>query len=172
MSEKKLEECSLADATHVEINGVVYQIVGNICTYNIGLRWLEEDVWIPIELFPILGIKPLRERKREPVVFEAIVQQSRLSFLFLDNVPEGVPLGTKFKCVQILDGEEMTLEEALERNKFLEKALKGAIALACIEQVRCCNGKPLQALKTSPMLETCNFEDEPELAEYIMEEKK
>lgn len=65
----------------------------------------------------------------------------------------------------------MSLEEALERNKFLEKALKGAIALACIEQVRC-NGKPLQALETSPMLETCNFEDEPELAEYIMAEEK
>jgi hypothetical protein len=106
MSEKKLEECSLADATHVEINGVVYQIVGNICTYNIGLRWLEEDVWIPIELFPILGIKPLKEKKREPIEFEGVVKQSMASYFFLSNVPEGVPLGTKFKCVQILEDEE------------------------------------------------------------------
>ena len=65
----------------------------------------------------------------------------------------------------------MTLEEALERNKFLEKALKGAIWLAQIEQVRW-NGKPLEALETSAYLEQCNFEDEPELAEYIMQDKK
>jgi hypothetical protein len=65
----------------------------------------------------------------------------------------------------------MTLEEALERNKFLEKALKGAIWLAGIEQVRW-NGKPLEALETSAYLEQCNFEDEPELAEYIMQHKK
>ena len=45
MSEKQFEECSLEDATHVEMGGVVYEIAGNLCTYNIGLRWLEQDPW-------------------------------------------------------------------------------------------------------------------------------
>ena len=65
----------------------------------------------------------------------------------------------------------MTLEEALERIQFLEKALDGAIWLARIEQKRYL-GVPQDRLCTSPYYECCGFEDEPELAKYIMEEKK
>ena len=178
MSDKQFEECTLEEATHVEVNGKVHLLENDKIALEyyhdkcIGIRWWDTDTFIPEELFSTLGIKPMKEKKREPVEFEAIVRLTAGGDLdLLGNIPEGVPLGTKFKCVQILDGEEMTLEEALERNKFLEKALKGAIWLAQIEQVRW-NGKPLQALETSPMLETCNFEDEPELAEYIMEDNK
>jgi len=95
MSDKQFEPCTFTEATHVEINKVVYQIVGNICTYNIGLRWLEEDVWIPIELFHILGIKPLKEIK--PLV-------RRLALYSLDD---GVSYQNckkaRFKCVEILE---------------------------------------------------------------------
>ena len=70
------------------------------------IRVINESVgndYINESSFPIFGIKPMKEKKRKPIEFEAIVKQSRLSFLFLDNVPEGVPLGTKFKCVEILE---------------------------------------------------------------------
>ena len=110
MSEKQFEPCTLEEATHVEMDGVVYEIAGNICTYNIGLRWLEQDVWIPIELFLTLGIKPMRERKQEPVEFEATfvmylgnwipLYTMHGGFLYEDNKK------AKFRCVEILGEEE------------------------------------------------------------------
>jgi len=110
MIEKKLEECSLTEATHVEINKVVYQIVGNICTYNIGLRWLEQDVWIPIELFPILGIKLFKEVKPEPVEFEATfaMYDGKWHPLYSWNAGVSYQNSKKatFKCVQILEEEK------------------------------------------------------------------
>ena len=110
MSEK-FEPCTLEEATHVEVNDKVYLLGGNkveLEDYHgewIGIRWTEEDVFVPVDAFPIFGIKPLREVKPKPIEFEGIVKQSRLSFLFLDNVPEGVPLGTRFRCVEILEEE-------------------------------------------------------------------
>ena len=65
----------------------------------------------------------------------------------------------------------MTLEEALKRIEFLEKALDGAIDLAKIE-LWCYRGKPQEVLCTSHYYESCNFGDEPELTKYILEEKK
>jgi hypothetical protein len=107
MSEKKFEPCSLQDATHVEVNKVVYQIFGNICTYNIGLRWLEEGVWIPIELFPIFGIKTFKEIKPEPIEFEATFAMYDGKWHPLHSLDDGVSYlhckKTKFKCVQILE---------------------------------------------------------------------
>jgi hypothetical protein len=104
------EEVALEEATHVEINKVVYQIVGNICTYNIGLRWLEQDVWIPIELFPILGIKLFKEVKPEPVEFEATFAMYDGKWHPLYSWNAGVSyLHNKkatFKCVQILEEEK------------------------------------------------------------------
>jgi hypothetical protein len=108
MSEKKFEPCTLGDATHVEVNGKVYLLGGNevlIEPYHgewIGIRWLEEDAFIPKELFPVLGIKTFKEIKPKPIVFEAIVRQD-MPFAYLSNVPDGIPLGTKFKCVEILE---------------------------------------------------------------------
>ncbi len=66
----------------------------------------------------------------------------------------------------------MTLEEAMKRIEFLEKALDGAIDLAKIERARGINGNKQEALCTSHYYESCNFADEPELAKYIMVEKK
>ena len=65
----------------------------------------------------------------------------------------------------------MTLEEALERIQFLEKALDGAIWLSKIEQKRYL-GIPQDGLCTSHYYECCEFSDEPELAKYIVEKKK
>ena len=109
MSDKKLEECSLEDATHVEVNGKVYLLGGNEIALDyhdkcIGIRWWDTDTFIPEELFSTLGIKPMKEKKREPIVFEAIVRLTAGGDLdLLGNIPEEVPLGTKFKCVEILE---------------------------------------------------------------------
>jgi hypothetical protein len=65
----------------------------------------------------------------------------------------------------------MTLEEAMKRIEFLEKALDGAIDLAKIERVSF-HGKLLEVLCTSHYYESCEFEDEPELATFILEKKK
>lgn len=54
----------------------------------------------------------------------------------------------------------MTLEEALKRVEFLEKALNGAIDFAGV-----------QLLKHYRNIEV-ELKEEPELAEYIMERKK
>ena len=110
MSEKQFEECSLSEASHVEVNGMVKKL-GNkeiatecFCGDYEGLRWLIEDAFIPIDMFSILGIKPLREVKPEPIEFEAIVRLTAGGDLdLLGNIPEDVPLGTKFRCIQILE---------------------------------------------------------------------
>ena len=65
----------------------------------------------------------------------------------------------------------MTSEEALKRIDFLEKALDGAIWLARIEQKRYL-GVAQDGLCTSHHYECCEFEDEPELAKYVVEKKK
>ena len=111
MSDKQFEECSLEEATHIEMGGKVYNIAGNICTYNIGIRWLEEDVWIPIELFPTLGIKAMRERKPEPIEFEAGFAKYDGKWHPLYSLDDGLSYQNSkkamFRCVQILeDGEE------------------------------------------------------------------
>ena len=109
MSEKKFEPCTLEEATHVEMGGKVHLLVGNkvgLQPYRgvwRGILWRKENVFFPEDSFPTLGIKPLREAKREPIEFEAVVKQERLPFSYLGNVPDGIPLGTKFKCVQILE---------------------------------------------------------------------
>jgi hypothetical protein len=110
MSEKKLEECSLEEATHVELNGKVHLLESDKIAleyYNgecIGLGWVKEDAFIPKELFPVLGIKTFKEIKPEPIVFEAIVRLTAGGDLdLLGNIPEEVPLGTKFRCIQILE---------------------------------------------------------------------
>ena len=109
MSDKQFEQCTLEEATHVEVKGVTY-FLGHgkvLLAYDeddrVGISVVDACAFIPVDAFPILGIKPMRERKREPIEFEAIVKASMASYFFLGNVPEGVPLGTKFKCVEILE---------------------------------------------------------------------
>lgn len=108
MREKKLEPCSLGDATHIEVNGKVYLLGGNevlLESYHgvwIGIRWLEEDAFIPENLFPILGIKPLREIKPEPIEFEHIFTFEEITLGIIPCEAEG----KRFRCVEILEDEE------------------------------------------------------------------
>ena len=102
MSEQQFEKCSLQEATHAEsVTGEVYLISKS----ENRLRIVVEGYSIFNETWKALGIKSLKEKKREPIEFEAIVKQD-MPFAYLSNVPDGIPLGTKFKCVEILeDGE-------------------------------------------------------------------
>jgi len=116
MSDKQFEPCSLGDATHIEVNGKVYLLGGNevlLESYHgvwIGIRWLEEDAFIPENLFPILGIKPLREIKPEPVVFEATFVKYDGKWHPLHSLDDGVSYQNckkaKFKCVEIVEEEK------------------------------------------------------------------
>lgn len=116
MSDKKFEPCSLGDATHIEVNGKVYLLGGNevlLESYHgvwIGIRWLEEDAFIPENLFPILGIKTFKEIKPEPIEFEATFAKYDGKWHPLYTLdPEAYYLHNKqakFKCVQILEDEE------------------------------------------------------------------
>jgi hypothetical protein len=107
------EEVELKDATHVEINGEVHEIKerDGIVERSVDFGWIdiliEENKWanIPKEAFPLLGIRCLRKFKPTPIEFEAVVQQD-MPFAYLSNVPDGIPLGTKFKCVEILEDEK------------------------------------------------------------------
>jgi hypothetical protein len=116
MSEKKFEPCTLTEATHVEMGGKVYLLGGNEVELEyyhdecIGIRWLEEDAFIPEQLFHILGIKTFKEKKREPIEFEATFVKNdgqwhtlailNDSFAYLNNKR------VRFRCVEILEEEK------------------------------------------------------------------
>lgn len=116
MSEIKFEECSLQNATHIEVNGKVYKLGGNevVLEYYhsdcIGLRWEYADAFIPEELFSILGIKSLFEHKPEPVVFEAVFAKYDGKWHPLYSLDDGVSYQNNkkatFRCVQILEEGE------------------------------------------------------------------
>ena len=89
MSEIQFEKCSLQDATHVEMGGKVYEFGKEYTSEHEVLRYnshhinvcrnIEFDTtetrWqlIHVDAFPILGIKPMKEKK--PIEFEAVVKQ-------------------------------------------------------------------------------------------------
>ena len=110
MSEKQLEECLLEEATHVEMGGKVYELGNGIVAkikdgHYPRLRVINDFVgndYINESSFPIFGIKALKEKKREPVVFEFIMSLNTLSFFPPLNVPMEA-VGKKFKCVEILE---------------------------------------------------------------------
>jgi hypothetical protein len=118
MSEKKLEPCSMNDATHVEIGGKVYKIgdyavrafwnstkserVGvNIIVDGYDQRTIRQD------LFPILGIQPLKEVKPEPIEFEAVFVKHDGQWRQLLTIDDGISIQNckvaRFRCVQILE---------------------------------------------------------------------
>lgn len=112
MSRIEFEECSLKDAVYVEINGRVLMLGGNevgLESYDgewIGIRCRIDDTFIPLGLFPLLGIKPIRETKREPIEFIGYTRYFGQTTAHVIHVPAGVPLYATFKCVQILkEGE-------------------------------------------------------------------
>jgi hypothetical protein len=113
MSEK-FEQCTLEEATYVEVNGVRHELLDNVqYSYNgigAGILWREEDTFIPEELFRTLGIKPLREKKPKPIEFEATFFKHdgkwRTLYLGDNHLPYENSMKAKFKCVQILEDEE------------------------------------------------------------------
>ena len=113
MSEN-FEECSLEEATHVEVNGKVHLLENDKIALEyyhdkcIGIRWWDTDTFIPEELFSTLGIKPLKEIKPEPIEFEFIpsLEMAKDMWLPADFIVPMEAVGKKFKCVQILEEEE------------------------------------------------------------------
>jgi hypothetical protein len=117
MSEKKFEECSLADATHIEINGVVHEIKeGGTVERSVDLSWIdiliEENIWANIlqEAFPLLGIRCLRKFKQNPIEFEAMFVSYDGNWRLLDILDDKFAHQNfkkkKFRCVQIMEEEE------------------------------------------------------------------
>ena len=112
MSEKQFESCNLKEATYVEINGKMYKIGSYEVRAFWDSFWDSEIVGINIvldqhdertirqDLFPILGIKTFKEKKREPIMFEgeAIYQYGR----HVINVPYGAT-GRTYRCIEIIE---------------------------------------------------------------------
>ena len=105
------EECSINDATHIEINGVVHEIkvagkivksglpyVGGIYTcidISFGEKYWNQ---ITEELFPFLGIKPLRKPQPKPIEFIYTVGGG--------IAPPNEAYGKTFLCVEFLKEEK------------------------------------------------------------------
>lgn len=122
MSENKFEECLLGDATHVEMGGKVYKLGQDEFTsehqvlkcndYNIEVhKGTYSGNIIHVNAFPLLGIKPLKEKKPEPIEFEAtfIKHDGKWfpSYSFsLDDSNYQNNKKARFKCVEILEDEE------------------------------------------------------------------
>ena len=121
MSEKKLEECSLEDATYIEVGGKVYELdvweSGGACKdyeegHCVGISVDDKDeiLSIPISLFslfPILGIKTFKEIKPEPIKFEATFAKYLGNWIPLYTMHDGFLYEdnkkVRFKCIQILE---------------------------------------------------------------------
>jgi len=107
------EEVELNDATHVEINGEVNELIeGGTVERSVEVGWiyiLIDNKWvhIPQEAFPFLGIKCLRKKKREPIEFEGevVVGTFHGADVTMLLVPTGILVGEKFHCVEILEDD-------------------------------------------------------------------
>ena len=118
MSDKQFEECSLGDATHVEVGGKVYEFGdGIVAKIKDGpyprLRVINDFVgndYINESSFPIFGIKPLKEIKPEPIEFEAMFVKYDGAWHRLLSLDDGVSYQNckkaKFRCVEILEEEK------------------------------------------------------------------
>ena len=121
MSEKQFESCNLTEATYVEINGKMYKIgsyevrafwdsfYSEIVGINIVLDQHDERT-IRQDLFPILGIKTFKEKKREPIVFEALFVKYKGQWHAWHSLDKNVSYQNckkaTFHCVQALEDEE------------------------------------------------------------------
>jgi hypothetical protein len=115
------EEVELKDATHVEINGKIWELTrdgnvkksGLLCSGNfryidilIGFNKFEQ---IHVDLFPFLGIKPLRKPQPKPIEFEATFVMYDGCWQTLHSLEDRFPDNCKkatFRCVEILEDEE------------------------------------------------------------------
>jgi hypothetical protein len=77
-------------------------ILANSYEWNINANDEELARWGWNVATELMALSKKEEIKPEPIVFEAIVRQD-MPFAYLSNVPDGIPLGTKFKCVEILE---------------------------------------------------------------------
>ena len=103
MSDKQFEQCTLEEATHVEVKGVTY-FLGHgkvLLAYDeddrVGISVVDACAFIPVDAFPILGIKPLREAKREPIKFHHTFGGHYAAPLAAQ--------GKTFLCVELIDEE-------------------------------------------------------------------
>ena len=121
MSKKQFEPCSLGDATHVEMGGKMYELDvwesrGACKDYEeghcVGISVDDKDeiLSIPISLFPILGIKPMKEVKPEPIEFEATFFKHdgkwRTLYLGDNHLPYENSKKARFRCVEIVEEEK------------------------------------------------------------------
>ncbi len=122
MSEKKLklEPCTLEEATHVEMGGLVSKLGQDEFTsehqvlkynnFNIEVhKGGGSGNLIHVNAFPLLGIKPLKEKKREPIEFEATFVMYDGCWQTLHSLEDRFPDNCKkatFRCVEILEDEE------------------------------------------------------------------
>ena len=118
MSEKQFEECSLEDATHIELGGKVHKLGSGIVHKRIcfgsyhGItvcydEWREQNS-IYTGVFPVLGIKPMRERKRKPrecMALTVIAQRFGKDVVALLPTDD-FELGMTVRCVEILEDEK------------------------------------------------------------------
>jgi hypothetical protein len=116
MSEKKLEECSLEQATHVEMGGKMYKFGKEYTSEQDVLKYNDCHIdlsrgitgWhlIHVDVFPILGIKPMKEK--EPIEFEFIpsLEMAKDMWLPADFIVPMEAVGKKFKCVEIVEDEK------------------------------------------------------------------
>lgn len=107
MSEKQFEECSLANATHAEtVTGKVYEI----SKHENRLRIVIQGYSVFIETWETLGIKPMREVKREPIEFDARFVKYDGKWHPLYSLDDGLSYKncktSRFRCVEILEDEE------------------------------------------------------------------
>lgn len=119
MSEKKLEECSLQDATHVELGGKVHRIGEGIVErlfankyWQIKVMGFEIHEYIIESSFPIFGIKPMKEKENEkkPIEFEARFVKTNGNWHPMYNLDDGFLYPNckmaMFKCVEIVEEEK------------------------------------------------------------------
>ena len=115
MSDKQFEECSLEEATHVEVNGKVHKFghhegnqVHRYSINNIEIR-KETGGWqlIHSDAFSVLGIQPLKEVKPEPIEFEAVFVKHDGQWRQLLTIDDGISIQNckvaRFRCVEILE---------------------------------------------------------------------
>jgi hypothetical protein len=116
------EQVELNDATHVEINGEVHELIegGKVIKsgkLSIDGKYLCISIligmydWMQIsqEAFPLLGIRCLRKVKREPIEFVREANENQLSTDFWNKAWIPLPekaIGKKFRLVEILEDEE------------------------------------------------------------------
>ncbi len=113
------EEVALEEATHVEMGGLVYKLGQDEFTsehqvlkcndFNIEVyKGIPSGSLIHVDAFPILGIKPLRERKRksrECTALTVIAQRNGKDVVALLPTDD-FELGMTVRCVEILEDEE------------------------------------------------------------------